>query len=206
MHGQNFWMPTTPYAGEHCVQIWSPNSKRGSSYGSPKIWVQKHYFSTQNQSCVAKIFLMPNTPHAGEHYVQIWSPNSKRGLSYDYPKFWVQKHCFSTQNQSCMTKIFGAPKRHYSSCRRTLCSNMKSQLQKGAGLSYGMTKFWLLKSSFLAQNQSCMAKNFRHPQKAILLMMKNIVSKFEVPTPKDGWVMAWQPFGWRISIIIIISI
>ena len=37
-----------------------------------------------------------------------------------------------------------------------------------------------------------MAKIFRNPQKALLLMLENIVSKYEVPTPKGGWVMAGQ--------------
>ena len=69
---------------------------------------------------------------------------------------------------------------------------MKSQLQKGAELWTGQSL--TSKTQFLAQNQSCGAKKLRHPQKAQLLMLKHIVSKDEVPTPKGGWVMAWTTF------------
>ena len=72
---------------------------------------------------------------------------------------------------------------------------MKSQLQKG--LSYGCPKLWVQKHCFSTQNQSCMAKIFRHPQKAKLLMLENIVSKYEEPTPKGGWVMAVLSFEFR---------
>ena len=35
---------------------------------------------------------------------------------------------------------------------------------------------------------------FSKPQKALLLMLKHIVSKDEVPTPKDGWDIADKLF------------
>ena len=151
------------------------------------------FFLTQNQSCIAKIFqTLPKgtTPDAGEHCIQIWSPNSKRGLRSSCPKFWVQKLCFSPQNQSCMPKIFRHPQKALPLIMENIVSKDEVPTPKGGWVM--AVQVFIQKRCFLTQNQSCMAKIFRHPQKALLLMLENIVSKFEVPTPKGDWVMAVQ--------------
>ena len=113
--------------------IKTPLSKRGLSYGCPKFWAQNRCFSTQNQSCMVEMFCR-SLLLILENIVEIWSLNSKMGLSYGCLKFWVQNRCFWSQNQSCIAKMFWHPKMCYSLCWRTLCPNMKSQLQKGAEL------------------------------------------------------------------------
>ena len=44
MHGPKFSTPpkgNTPNDEEHCVQIWSPNSKKWLSYGVTTVWLKK---------------------------------------------------------------------------------------------------------------------------------------------------------------------
>ena len=61
---------------------------------------------------------------------------------------------------------------------------MKPQLQKGAEIS--LTNYLSSKTQFLAQNQPFVAQNFQNPQKALLLMLKHIISKYEGPTLKEA--------------------
>ena len=120
-----------------------------------------------------------------EHCVQIWSQNSERALSYGRTKFWILKQVFRPKSAMHDHHFSTTPKgNNEKHCVQIWSPNSKK------GLNYGRTKFWFLRSSFLAQNQPCMANIFWDPQKAVLLIMKSIVSKFEVPTPKGNWVTA----------------
>ncbi len=71
----------------------------------------------------------------------------------------------------------------------------KDKVPTPKGVSDIADKLFKFKNAvFLAQNQPCVTKNFRDPQKALLLMLKHIVSKYEGPTPKGGWDIADKLF------------
>ena len=69
---------------------------------------------------------------------------------------------------------------------------MKSQLQKEAEIS--LTNYLSSKAQFFSPKSPCVPQNVQGPQKALLLMLKHIVSKDEVSTPKDGWDIADKLF------------
>ena len=90
---------------------------------------------------------------------------------------------------------FSAPPKGTTPNAEAYCVQRWSLNSMGGGRDIAWQSFNVKNMVFLAQNQSCIAENVRHPQKAQLLMLKHIVSKDEVPTPKGGWDIAWQSFN-----------
>ena len=135
------------------------NSKRGLSSGCPKFLVKKRCFSTQNKSCMAKIFWCPQKAFLMlEKIVFKFEVPTPRG-SWVMSEIWVPKKLFFKPKAVIHGQNFPMPLNALLLILENIVETSSPNSKRG--LSYRCPKFWV-KKRFSTHNQSCITNNFRH--------------------------------------------